>query len=432
MQRLLPRNGETEPDNQWRTGAATANDRGCKVVRQTDGVALLALLSITAAASVHAQGNPNQFGAQDRANAASQMIVLGVQQGISSLPPTSGQSFTYTFDADLGTYVPSAQLGPTSLRSPQTVGAGKFSFRFATSYFDLSETKGPIPYLVSQPPGNPLAVAALGLHADAKVGLINLSVNYGVTNRFEMMMNVPVVIVDAQASNIYTAAKDRPTDLAGVPPAADLNQAIKEGALQIRQQSFNEQGFNFNEGTHAGVGRISLGVKGLLYADKIVEIAPMLEFYLPSPSEAEFAGSNSAAILPRLVTAFKLADRVRLHVDAGYDYDFDNNELRRFVWNFGPSLALAWGTLDAGVGGSKFNQGITWTPATAPYVGYNGPGTIQALADNTLGSNYVDALGGIKIRLNDRSVISGAVNVPINNEGFRAAAVGTVAAEFYF
>jgi hypothetical protein len=128
-----------------------------------------------------------------------------------------------------------------------------------------------------------------------------------------------------------------------------------------------------------------------------------------------------------------LADRVKLHVDTGYDYDFDNNELRRFVWNFGPSLALTWGTLDAGVGGSKFNQGITWTPATAPYASGNGnAGTIQALGDNALGSNYVDALGGIKIRLGDRSVISGAVNVPINDQGFRAAAVGTVAAELYF
>ncbi len=398
---------------------------------------MLVLLSIATAAAARAAGNPNQFGGQDRADAASQMIVLGVQQGISSLPPTSGQSFQYTFDADLGTYVPSAQLGPTSFRSPQTVGAGRFCFRFATSYFELSETEGPIPYLVNPPPepGNAPGIAALGLNADAKVGLINLSVNYGFTNRFELMMNLPVVMVDAHSYNIYTSSPAKPMDVGDViPPRIDLlNLAIKTNQLQIRQQSFSDQGFKFNDGTHAGVGRISLGVKALLYADKVVELAPMLEFYFPSPNQAQFAGSDSPAILPRLVAAFKLADRLKLHADAGYDYDFDNNELRRFVWNFGPSLALSWGTLDAGVGGSKFNQGITWTPATAPFVDPRGnPGTSQALGDNTLGSNYIDALGGIKVRLSDRSLISGAVNVPLNNEGFRAAAVGTVAVEFYF
>ena len=193
-------------------------------------------------------------------------------------------------------------------------------------------------------------------------------------------------------------------------------------------------GFDFNNGTHVGVGRISLGAKALLYADKILELAPMLEFYFPSPSQAEFAGSDSPAILPRLVAAFTLPRAAKLHVDAGYDYDFDHDELRRFVWNFGPSLPIGgWVTLDAGVGGSKFSQGVRWTPNSAPYNDFNGqPGTIQALGDTRLGSNFIDALCGIKFRLSDKSVISGAVNVPVNNEGFRAAAVGTVAAEFYF
>jgi hypothetical protein len=400
-------------------------------------------------APVRAQGNPNQFGGQQRADAASEMIVLGVQQGISSLPPTSGQSFTYTFDPKLGTYVPSTQLGPTSFRSPQTVGAGKFSFRFATSYFELSDTKGPIPYQVNEPPGAAVGVAALGLQTDAKVGLINLSLNYGFTNRFEIMFNVPIVIVDAQASQIFTTSQPtgppKTAPLSGVPiqpgpignSIAYLNQAIQLGALHYRNESLSTLGFDFNDGTHAGVGRMSVAGKAVLYGDKIVQVAAMPEFFFPSPNEAEFAGSESAAILPRLVAAFNLTDAAKLHVDAGYDYDFDHNELRRFVWNFGPSLALGWATFDAGVGGSKFNEGVQWTPSTAPFTAQGAPagttsGTIQALGDTRLGTNFIDALAGVKVRLNDRSVISGAVNVPLNNEGFRAAAVGTLAFELYF
>ncbi len=343
-----------------------------------------------------AAGNPNQFGGQDRAAAASEMIVLGVQQGISSLPPTSGQSFVYQFDPASDTYVRGEQLGPTSFRSPQTVGPGKFSFRLATSYFELADTKAPIPYLVSRPPGTPLGVGALGLQADAKVGLVNFSANYGFTNRIEVTMNLPVVVVNASAKQIFTTSQPSGpplqapfsgtsivTDSAGKPDLAAsvglLNQAIRAGAVHLRKESLSDLGFGFNDGTHAGVGRISVGVKGVLYADKIVQLAAAPEFYCPSPNQADFAGSDSAAILPRLVAGFRLADAVRLHVDAGYDYDFDKDELRRFVWNLGPSLALGRATLDTGVGGSKFNTGIKWTPTTAPFVDSSGnPGSIQA------------------------------------------------------
>ena len=46
----------------------------------------------------------NQFGGQDRADAAARMIVLAVQQGISALPPASGQGVTYEFDPEADTY----------------------------------------------------------------------------------------------------------------------------------------------------------------------------------------------------------------------------------------------------------------------------------------------------------------------------------------
>jgi Putative MetA-pathway of phenol degradation len=412
---------------------------------------LMALGVVVVALGLPAAGrgqvNRNQFGGQDRADSASRMIVLGVQQGISSLPPTSGQSFTYEFDPKLDTYVASTLLGPTSLRSPQTVGARKFSIRIAGSYFELADTKAPIPYLINDAAGNPLGAAMLGLQADAKVGLLNFGGNYGITDRIEVNLNVPVVIVDAQASQIFSTR----TDALNVPPqdaplsgvgfdgsipqtVADLNDALQPGGpLSLRTENFSALGFNFNEGTHVGVGRISVGAKAVVYADKLAQIAFAPEFFCPSPSEAEFAGSNSPAILPRVIGAFRVSDPVRLHVDAGYDYDFDNNELRRFVWNGGLSYALSNVTVDGGLGGSTFNEGIQWTPTTAPFTAPNGAtGTIQALASNRLGRNFLDALGGIKVRVAQKTVLSGSVNVPLNNDGFRAAAVGTFAVEQYF
>src|SRR5512143_2652454 len=75
------------------------------------------------------QAQGDQFGGQARADAASRAIVLAVQQGISALPPTSGQSLIYAFNRKLDVPVRSEQLGPTALRAPETVEEGNVTVR---------------------------------------------------------------------------------------------------------------------------------------------------------------------------------------------------------------------------------------------------------------------------------------------------------------
>lgn len=396
----------------------------------------------------------NQFGGQDRADAARQMIILGVQQGIATLPPLSGQAFTYEYDPASDTYVRGKRLGPTSLRSPQTVGAGHLSVRVATSYFELADSLGPIPYHVesNEPlPGQTqrlTGVARIGLNAHAKVGLINLATSYGFTNRFDLTVILPIVVVDAHASQVFssaTAGLSQPPNrakLASVPIVnGDVDAALRTldnalqpgGPLVLREETFSDLGFAFNGGTHVGVGRISVGANAMLYAGKRLQIACAPEFFFPSPSEAQFAGSDSAAILPRVVGAFALASYLKLHADAGYDFDFDHDELRRFTWDAGASIPGERVTFDFGVGGSKFNQGIQWTPpvATGARIQVFPAATATALDDTRLGDNFVDFLAGFKLRITEQLVVSGAVSVPVTDEGFRAAAVGTLALEFY-
>ena len=421
--------------------------------------ALPVALAVVAIASLpaNAQNKKNQFGGQDRADAASQMIVLGVQQGISSLPPTSGQAFTYDYNPELGTFVASEQLGPTVLRSTQTIGAGRLSVRAAVSYFELGETFDPTIYRLDVPSNSGFpspTYTLLGMQASANVTLLNFAVTYGFTDRIEMTVNVPVSVVQAHANQLYAvkpqnlvlAPPDRPLavvqPLPGQTPFQALQAAKATHQLVVATSSFNSLGFDFNEGQHAGVGRISVGGKGVLYDNDVVAVAFAPEFFCNSPSEAEFAGSNSPAILPRVIGQAKVATHLRVHADVGYDYDFDTSELRRFVWNTGISVPLVNWTFDLGVGGSKFDTGIQWTPSTATGIGPKAPpqypdgipGVLTALEpDQTrLGTNFVDFLYGMKVKIFDGGVLSGAVNVPVTSDGFRAVAIGTVAFEYYF
>jgi len=385
-----------------------------------------------------------QFGGQARADAVTRMIVLAVQQGIDSLPPTSGQAFGYEYEPGSDIPVREKQLGPTALRATETVGESHLSVRVATSYFELGESFGPMTYFI-QPQDTSLAeprgYADFGLEARAKVGLVNLAVNWGFASRLEATFNLPLVVVDAQASQSFTTQPQylnlppRSAILSGAPTIDQLNSLLKNGSLVFRKETFRDLGFDFNEGTHVGVGRISLGAKGIAYSSQALRLAVAAELFLPSPNENQFAGPASPAVLPRAIAAVPIGSRLKWLADAGYDYDFDNAELRRFVWNSGASFAIgSQATLDAGVGGSEFNKAITWTPAVAYGIktGTYPATVLTTQAGNRLGDSFVDFLGGVKLRLTDRLAFSGAVNVPLNNQGFRPAALGTLALETYF
>jgi len=407
-------------------------------IRFGAAAALLAAAFATQGTDAHAQSNA-AFGVQQRADAARQLIILGVSQGISSLPPTTGQSFIYEYDEALDTYKATGLLGPTAYRSPLTIGKGKMSFRAAGSYFELVNTQNPIDYEVTglaQP-----VFTKFGLKVNAKVGLFNLAYSYGILDWLEVNINVPITVVDAQAKSSFVTLASAADDPIGDAPVAAatslaaLDANLADGDLIIREGTVNQLGAAFREGTTAGLGRVSIGGKALFLQSEYVDMAFSMEVFFPSPSEASYSGPDSGAFLPRLITAINMTDAAKLHVDVGYDHDTEFAQLRRFVWNTGASYALPGFTIDTGVGGSKFTKGIEWTPSEfvqPPGQEIDVPLTFTALGDNTLGTNYVDFLFGVKGQVLENAVVSGSVNVPINSDGIRPEAVGTVAFEMYF
>jgi len=395
---------------------------------------LICLASLSRAGPGLAQGA--RFGGQARADAASNAIVLAIQQGISALPPTAGESIVYEFDRKLDVPVRSEQLGPTSLRTPETVGEGNLSIRGAASYFDLPATLGPIDYRLDfdDPTVSPPQFTKFGTKIDAKVGVFDLTLNYGITRDIEANLNLPIVLVDAHAWQIYSAdPADGSIALRDTIP--EMNQAIANHEVVLRTLSFSQLRADFNDGTHVGVGRISVGTKALVYSRDPFRLAAACDFYVPSPNQNQFSGSDSPSILPRLIGAARLTDWLRLHLDAGYDYDFDVSELRRFVWDAGVSFPLAVGTFDLGVGGSKYDTPIEWTPSHARasiFPGDPSDISVTAVGDNQTGTNYVDFLAGAKVRVSDAVIVSGAVNVPVTDAGLQPIVGGTVALEYYF
>jgi hypothetical protein len=370
----------------------------------------------------------DQYGGIARREAASALLVLAVEQGIASLPPTNGQSFSYEYDPRLQVFSRSDWLGPVSFRTPETIGSGKANLRTSLSYFGLSERLGPITYSGAYEDGTKIGFTKFGLQVDADVGVFGLAATYGLTDTWDSIVNVPVVLVSRTASHSFLVDPSRPQDVAGAGSREQLEEFIENSTLV-----FVEQPFRRFHSTQVGLGRVSAGVIGKILSTSVVDAAISAEAFFASPNEHEFAGSDSYAILPRGILSIRPSVGSCVYFDAGYAYDFSEEELSRFTWSLGSAIFFEDATLDFGFGGSLFQAPIRWTPTVARS---EAPGSrpiiYTAVEENTLGTAFVDFRMGLKIFLTDWFVLSGSTSLPMNDEGFRPDALGTIAAEAYF
>lgn len=417
------------------------------------GAAALLMIALAVFAAVEPARAQGGFGFQQRADAASLMILLGVSQGIETLPPTSGQAFLYQYDPNLDTYVASSRLGPTAFRSARTIGRGRFALRAAGSYFEVNKDLDPINYGGSATPNGPTdRFTKFGLNVESRVGIMSFSATYGVLEILDLDLNVPVTVVSAETVESFVSCGPNFSDpscatapindapILAANSIANLDAALADGRLSIRSGTASQLGASFNDSDSVGLGRISLGSKVVLYESQGADLAFGIRLHFPSPSEDEFAGPDSWALDPRLIGEVKVSDRTRILMDLGYSNDFTFDELSSFQWSLGGSYALEGATFDAGFAGSAFREGIEWTPSVfcQPDPGevdcLPGRSTFYtALEDNTLETFYANFIGGIKVKTADNQVLSGAVNVPLNSDdGFRPDAIGTIAYEFYF
>jgi hypothetical protein len=396
----------------------------------------LLALCVSLAAECVAQ-TPIQFGRGDRARAAEQVVTLAVQQAIGLLPPAAGQSFRYQYDPKLFTYARSDQAGPSQFRSPATLGMGTFDARLSVSYFGLDETFEPIFYLASDNanPG-PAGSTKFGLDVSADVAVTNFSLSYGLLDGLDVSLDVPVVVVDSEASQI--TAENSAGQTVILPQRFDrsiLDRDIAEGRVFLNRTSLSDSGYP--GGTGVGLGRINLGVKANLVTHELVELGVLTSVAFASPSSAELAGTDSYAILPRLLVELLPNEVVQVYIDSGYEYDFSFAELRRFVWDFGISMQLGnRASIDAGFGGSVYDEPITWTPPIA--IGLPTADFPEGLTlfsdqgeDNEVDTDVTSLLLGGKLGLGEMSVLSAALTVPIDGD-LHPEAIISVGIEAYF
>jgi len=382
--------------------------------------------------------------ARSQANALHQMILLGVQQGISALPPMSGRPLQLGGSA--------GRINPPSsvwFRSIETVGQHHFGAQLLVSYFELTRSFAPLTYQFDFEEGSQLGPleTRVGLDASASVFVSRIALTAGISDFFDGILTVPIVVTSPKGTEIFTTNEDTSDNFVG-SPVGQLDGDLASGQRRFVREplaTLMNEPVGFDTDTSAGLGRITVSgkadvlgaLRGFARDTSAFALGGSVDLSFPSPNEAELAGTDSWALAGRLFARQPIGRIVLLNAEAGYEYDFSFGELRRFLWTVGTSLLATPEILvDVGFGGSLYESEIDWTNDSG--VAQPSPGTFDyqtrytTTTDAGIGDNLVDFLLATRLALTEEVQLGLAMSVPVTGDGFRPDIAGSAELEVYF
>lgn len=237
---------------------------------------------------------------------------------IAAIPlPSPASGFTYTFDSTLGVFQRSTEsFGPILAERPETLGKGKFSFGLSYQRFTFDTIEGV----------DLRAVPAVFTHDDAQLGggradvvttlnSITASVDqtvaflsYGLGNRVDLSLAVPIVNVDLAATSSATIRRIGTTN-----PAVHFFGPGKG--------SYGDTAVYSPPAGHAsGLGDLVVRLKVNPVRGSSAGLALGVDLRLPTGDEMNLLGLGTVGVKPFGALALSLG-RVSPHVNLGYTWN---------------------------------------------------------------------------------------------------------------
>lgn len=239
---------------------------------------------------------------------------------LTSLPvPSPASSFTYRFDASTGTFVRSTQsFGPILTERAETIGRGRFSFGYSYQYFSFDKLEGidlsRVPSVFThdnfQLGGGRADVVTTSSAIDASVGQFTAALSYGVTDRFDVSLAVPVVRTHLSVLSAATIQRVGTGAARAIHFFRDPDAAGGFGS----ERTF-EAG-----GTASGLGDLIIRVKGTVIRDARMGLAAGLDVRTPTGDERNLLGSGAVGVKPFLVYSSSYR-RLSPHANFAYQWN---------------------------------------------------------------------------------------------------------------
>ena len=236
-------------------------------------------------------------------------VALTSQLAAVPLPsPASG--FTYEFDADLGVFQRSSQsFGPILAERAETIGGGRFSFGFSFQNFSFDTIEGldldNVPSVFEHDSaflgGGRIDVVPTTNSIQARVNQFTTFVSYGLTDRLDLSLAIPLVSMDL---TVISSATVQRLGTAG-------NDKVHFFRLQ-GDRIGNERTYTAF-GTASGLGDLTLRLKGRFGSS----IAMAVDIRIPTGDEKNLLGVGAAGIRPFLILS-RSSRAFSPHLNIGY------------------------------------------------------------------------------------------------------------------
>jgi hypothetical protein len=248
------------------------------------------------------------------------LVNIALTSQLAAIPlPSPGSGFTYTFDSSTGTFVRSTKsFGPILAERGETIGKGRLAVNFAYQSFTFDHLDG-VPLIAipavfrhdnPQLGGGRADVVSTMNTITSTVNQFSGAVTFGVTERFDVSLAVPVVNTRLSLLSNATIQRVGTGSNLGVHYFRDPN-AI--GGYGSSQQYFSDE-------SATGIGDLVLRAKATLMKEGPRAFAAGVDVRLPTGDEQNLLGAGATGVRP--FAAFSSAWGVFApHANVGYQWN---------------------------------------------------------------------------------------------------------------
>jgi hypothetical protein len=421
-------------------------------------------------------------------------LTTAIASELSFLPlasPSSGLSAV--FDKSLGAFVASNDsYGPILSERAGTVGRHRIYLGVSYQYFNFGSVDGlslknlPVVYLhqddcadgptsCTPPAGTPVVFCSVNGGVSSSTGPIRnlgncafvrdyiqtinridlklhqttMFVSFGLTNRVDVAVAVPILDVRMRVTSDATIV---PNSLSGLHVFPNPDAATCTSSIPPAGSSCYAENFATGRGS-AGIGDVTFRVKGTLIKGEHNGVAAGVDVRAPTGDELNFQGTGAWGT--RVFGIWSYSGRFSPHVNAGYEWNGSSilggnvftgtkgSLPNEFFYSAGIEVRVVKRLTAAAdlIGQRVFNGqqlvrstttvlGPCVTPAF-PNCTTPGPAsTVPSIAGITSSYNITNAAAGLRFNPIGRLLISGNVLVKLDQGGLRANVVPLVAVSY--
>ena len=346
---------------------------------------------------------------------------------LTALPiPSPASGFTYTFDRSLGVYTRSAQsLGPILAERAETIGKDKFLFGFSYQHFAFNSIDGvslrDVPVVFQHAPSTNTEymkdIITTDNFIDAQVGQFTGFLTYGLTDRVDVSVAVPVMSVSLGATS--HAAIQR----IGTGSAIDIHTfGTPNGGTE---KTFSAAG------TASGIGDTLGRVKATALKWTGGGLAGVFDVRLPTGDEYNFLGSGAFGARGFAVASGQVG---ALSPHASLGYEWNGRSVLAGNVTTGQKATLPASVAFQGGGDMRLSQKMTLAVdvfgdrvsadrvVSKPFIAANGQ-AFPAISFQRASYNVMSGSTGIKINPSNRFIVTVNALFRLNHSGLHSKVV---------